>query len=116
MYLQRRRKIFLFIIFQVKLLINHDSHAPRPCHLHVTSFSKILITYLGISKCSRPVKLGPVYGLRIRLIFQTQSSVQYCPARDGNNAIMFGPQKTYIGSAISIETPPVGFFLKFSNV
>jgi hypothetical protein len=23
---------------------------------------------------------------------------------------------THIGSAISIETPPVGFFLKFSNV
>jgi hypothetical protein len=45
---------------------------------------------LGISKCSWPathfpVKFGPVYGLRIRLISHTQTSLQYCPARAGNN-------------------------------
>jgi hypothetical protein len=79
MYLQRRRKVFLFIIFQVKLLMIHiHRDITSKCHLYIASFSKILITHLGISKCSRPathfpVKLGPVYGLRIRLIFQTQT-------------------------------------------
>jgi hypothetical protein len=92
MYLQRRRKVFLFIIFQVKLLMIH-MHRDTTSNvsssiLLIASFSKILITCLGISKCSKPtthfsfsVKLGPVYGLKIRLISQIQSSLQYCPAR-----------------------------------
>jgi hypothetical protein len=62
------------------------------CHLHIASFSKIVITCLGISKCSTPathfpVKFGPVYSLKIRLISHTQTSLQYCPAQEG---IMFG--------------------------
>jgi hypothetical protein len=77
MYLQRRRKVFLFIFFQVKLLT---------IHTHGDITSNVSSSYLGISKCSTPathfpVKLGPVYGFRIRLIFQTQTSLQYCPAR-----------------------------------
>jgi hypothetical protein len=33
-------------------------------------------------------------------------------AKDSKMTVKF----VHIGSAISIETPPVGFFLKFSNV
>jgi hypothetical protein len=71
-YLQRRRKVFLNriinIILQVKLLMIH-------MHGDITS-------NVGISKCSRPaihfpVKLGSFYSLRIRLIFQIQTSLQY---------------------------------------
>jgi hypothetical protein len=104
MYLQRRRKVFLFIIFQVKLLMIHmhrdiTSNVSSSILL-IASFSKILITCLGISKCSRPtthfsfsVKLGPVYGLKIRLISQIQSSSQYLLP---GTVIMFGRIDRYL--------------------
>jgi hypothetical protein len=85
MYLQRRRKVFLFIIFQVKLFMIVMIHMHRHITSNVSSSHRIVLknfnNLLGRPVTHFPVKLGPVYGLRIRLIFQTQTSLQYYPTR-----------------------------------
>jgi hypothetical protein len=70
-----------------------------------------------MSKCSRsathfPVKFDPVHGLRMRLISHTQTSLQHCPARDGNKV------RSTLDARIDRRRTPIIFIsgtVKFKN-